>query len=165
MGNLCPDKGTTSPQSSPAQNTRSKTTEARPNRATEVRTIEQEMVLACIETYVEVTQTPLQPAQCPIKIPHCNAQCSPQQQNRQTDGNAPLPVQLKVHKDIGQIVHQGAQTTSPRFVWNKRYRHHCLYQVGQNTTQQEEAHHLRKDDGYVSTREWQPETNEAYCWW
>ncbi len=28
----------------------------------EVRTIKQEMVLACIETYVEVTQTPLQPA-------------------------------------------------------------------------------------------------------
>jgi hypothetical protein len=62
MGNLCPDKGTTSPQSSPAQNTCSKTTVARPNRTTEVRTIKQEMVLACIETYVEVTQTPLQPA-------------------------------------------------------------------------------------------------------
>jgi hypothetical protein len=35
----------------------------RPNHTTEVRTIKQEMVLACIETYVEVTQTPLQPAQ------------------------------------------------------------------------------------------------------
>jgi hypothetical protein len=63
MGNLCPDKGTTSPQSSPAQNTRSKTTVARPNCTTEVRTIKQEMVLACIETYIKVTQTPLQPAQ------------------------------------------------------------------------------------------------------
>jgi hypothetical protein len=65
MGNLCPDKGTISPQSSLAQNTRSKTTVVRPNCTTEVRTIEQEMVLACIETYVEVTQTPLQPAQLP----------------------------------------------------------------------------------------------------
>jgi hypothetical protein len=63
MGNLRPDMGTTSPQSSPAQNTRSKTTVARPNCTTEVRTTEQEMVLACIEIYVEVTQTPLQPAQ------------------------------------------------------------------------------------------------------
>ncbi len=63
MGNLHPDKGTTNLQSSPAQNTRSKTTVARPNRTTEVRTIEQEMVLACIETYVEVIQTSLQPAQ------------------------------------------------------------------------------------------------------
>ncbi len=63
MGNLHPDKGTTSPQSSPAQNTCSKTTVARPICTTEVRTIEQEMIPACIETYVEVTQTPLQPAQ------------------------------------------------------------------------------------------------------
>ncbi len=63
MGNLHPGRGTTSPQGSPAQNTHSKTTVARPNHTTEVRTIEQEMVLACIETYVEVTQTPLQPAQ------------------------------------------------------------------------------------------------------
>jgi hypothetical protein len=62
MRNLCPDKGTMSPQSSPAQNTRSKRTVVRPNCTTEVRTIEQEMVLACIETYIEVTQTPLQPA-------------------------------------------------------------------------------------------------------
>jgi hypothetical protein len=53
--NLCPDKGTMSPQSSPAQNTHSKTTVARPNRTTEVRTIKQETILACIETYVEVT--------------------------------------------------------------------------------------------------------------
>jgi hypothetical protein len=43
--------------------TRGKTTVARPNCTTEVRTIKQEMVLACIETYVKVTQTPLQPAQ------------------------------------------------------------------------------------------------------
>ena len=57
MGNLRSDKGTTSPQSSPAQNTHSKTTAARPNCTTEVRTI-----LACIETFIEVTQTPLQPA-------------------------------------------------------------------------------------------------------
>jgi hypothetical protein len=63
IGNLRPDKGTTSPQCSPSQNTHSKTTVARPNCTTEVRTIKQEMVLACIETYVEVTQTPLQPAQ------------------------------------------------------------------------------------------------------
>jgi hypothetical protein len=64
MGNLCPDKGATSPESSPAQNTRSKTAVvARPDCTTEVRTIKQEMVLACIETYVEVTQTPLRPAQ------------------------------------------------------------------------------------------------------
>ncbi len=63
MGNLCPDKGITSLQSSPAQNTRSKTMVARPNCTTEVRTIKQEMVLACIETYVKVTQMPLQPAQ------------------------------------------------------------------------------------------------------
>jgi hypothetical protein len=62
MGNLRPDKGTTSPQSSPAQNTHSKTTAARPNCTTEVGTIQQEMVLACIETYIEVIQTPLQPA-------------------------------------------------------------------------------------------------------
>ncbi len=61
MGNLCPDKGTTSPQSSPAQNTHSKTTVGRPNHTTEVRTIKQETVLACIETFVEVTQTQLQP--------------------------------------------------------------------------------------------------------
>jgi hypothetical protein len=63
MGNLHSDKATTSPQSSPAQNTRSKTAVAKPNCTTEVRTIEQEMVLACIETYAEVIQTPLQPAQ------------------------------------------------------------------------------------------------------
>jgi hypothetical protein len=62
MGNLRPVRGTTSPQSSLAQNTHSKTTLARPNCTTEVRTIEQEIVLACIETYVEVTQIPLQPA-------------------------------------------------------------------------------------------------------
>ncbi len=62
MGNLCLDKGTTSPQSSPAQNTRSKATAARPNCNTEVRTIQQGMVLACIETYLKVTQIPLQPA-------------------------------------------------------------------------------------------------------
>ncbi len=58
--NLYPGTGATSPQSSPAQNTRSK---MRPNCTTEVRTIKQKMVLACIETYVKVTQTPLQPAQ------------------------------------------------------------------------------------------------------
>jgi hypothetical protein len=46
MGNLHPDKGTTSPQSSLAQNTHSKTTVARPNCTTEVRAIKQEMVLA-----------------------------------------------------------------------------------------------------------------------
>ncbi len=63
MGNLHPDKGTMSPQSSPVQNTRSKRTVARLNCTTEVTTIEQEMGLACIETYVEVTQTPLQSAQ------------------------------------------------------------------------------------------------------
>jgi hypothetical protein len=63
MGNLCPDKGTMSPQSSLAQNTRSKTTAARPHCTIEVRTIQQEMVLVCIETYVKVTQTPLQQAQ------------------------------------------------------------------------------------------------------
>jgi hypothetical protein len=65
MGNLHPDKGMTSPQSqsSPAQNTRSKTTVVMPNHTTEVRTIKQEMALACIEIYIEVTQTPLQPAQ------------------------------------------------------------------------------------------------------
>jgi hypothetical protein len=62
MGNLRPDKGTMSPHSSPAQNTHSKTTAVRPHCTTEVRTIQQEMVLAYIETYVEVTQTPLQPA-------------------------------------------------------------------------------------------------------
>ena len=39
----------------PAQNTRSK-------RNTEERTILQETVLACIKTYVEVTQVPIQPA-------------------------------------------------------------------------------------------------------
>jgi hypothetical protein len=63
MGNLHPDKGTTSPQSSPTKNTCSKTTVTRPNCTTKVKIINQEMVLACIETYVEVTQTPLQPAQ------------------------------------------------------------------------------------------------------
>ncbi len=57
--NLHPGTGATSPQSSPAQNTRSKT---RPNCTMEVRTIKQEMALACIGTYVKVTQTPLQPA-------------------------------------------------------------------------------------------------------
>jgi hypothetical protein len=62
VGTLRPERGTMSPQSSPAQNTHSKTTEVRPNGTMEVRTIKQEMVLACIETYVEVTQTPLQPA-------------------------------------------------------------------------------------------------------
>ncbi len=62
MGNLRPDKGTTSPQRSLALNTRSKSTVVRPKCTTEVRTIKQEMVLACIETYDEVTQTPLQPA-------------------------------------------------------------------------------------------------------
>jgi hypothetical protein len=63
MGNFHPDKGTLSPQSSPAQNTHSKTKAARSHYTTEVRTIQQEMVLACIETYcVKVTQTPLQPA-------------------------------------------------------------------------------------------------------
>jgi hypothetical protein len=59
VGNLHPKRVATSPQSSPAQNTRSKTG---PNCTLEVKTIKQEMVLACIETYVEVTQTPLQPA-------------------------------------------------------------------------------------------------------
>ncbi len=63
VGNLRPGRDTMSPKSSPAQNTRSKTTVVRPNCTTEVRTIEQEMVLACIETYVKVTHTPLQPAQ------------------------------------------------------------------------------------------------------
>ncbi len=62
-GNLHPERGTTSPQSSQAQSTCSKTVVAQPNRTTEVSTIEQELALACIETYIEVTQTPLQPAQ------------------------------------------------------------------------------------------------------
>jgi hypothetical protein len=61
--NLHSGRGTTSPQSSLAQITCSKTTIARPNCTTEVRTIKEEMVLACIETYVNVTQTSLQPAQ------------------------------------------------------------------------------------------------------
>jgi hypothetical protein len=63
MGNLHLDKGATSPQSSPAQNTHSKTMVVRPNCITEVRTIKKAMVLACIETYIEVTQSLLQPAQ------------------------------------------------------------------------------------------------------
>jgi hypothetical protein len=65
--------GKTSPQNSLAQSTRSKTTIARPNCTTELTTINQEMVLACIGTYVKVTQTPLQPARLtqqkiPIKM-------------------------------------------------------------------------------------------------
>jgi hypothetical protein len=66
---------------------------------------------------------------------------------------------------MGQIVHQGAWITSPRCVWNKRYRHHCLHQVQQNTAQQEAAHHLRKDGGYALTRERQLKSNKAHCWW
>ncbi len=66
---LRPERGTTSPQSSPAQNTRSITTVARPNCSTKVRTLKQEMVLACIETYVKITQTPLQPAGLSNKNP------------------------------------------------------------------------------------------------
>ncbi len=62
VGNLHPGRATTSPQSSLTQNTRSKTTVVRPNCPTEVRTIKQEMVLACVEIYIQVTQTPLQPA-------------------------------------------------------------------------------------------------------
>ncbi len=127
-----------SPQSSPAQNTQSKITVARPNCTTEVRIIKQEMVLACIEIYVEVTQTQFQPiTTCPEKILNCNAQCSPQQWHRQTDGNAPSPMQLKVHQVIGQIIHQGSRTTSPRYIWNKRYRHHCLHQLWWHTAWQD----------------------------
>ncbi len=99
------------------------------------------------------------------KIPHCNAQCSPQQRNWKTDGNAPSLAQPKVHQVMGRIVHQGAWRTSPRCVWNERYRHHCLHWVQQNTAQQEEAHHLRKDGGYVLTRERWSKSNEVHCWW
>ena len=63
-----------SSNSTPAQNTRSKTANERPiKRLCEVRTIEQELFLACIETYTEVTQKPVKPSnlakrKLPIKM-------------------------------------------------------------------------------------------------
>jgi hypothetical protein len=131
MGNLRPDKGTMSSQSSPAQNTGSKTTVVRPNPTTEVRIIKQEMVLACIETYVKVTQTPLQPAQLAkqkFPIVMLNAVLN-NNTIKLMEMHHPSPAQPKAHQVMGQTVHQGAQTTSSRCVWDKRYRHNCLHEV------------------------------------
>ena len=55
-GNLCSSI-------TPAQNTRSKTTQARLIEGLcEVRTIDHEMFLACIQTYTKVTHKPVNPA-------------------------------------------------------------------------------------------------------
>ncbi len=60
------DAGQLHTVSTPAQNTRSKTAGDRPTGKgrCEVRTIEQELILACIETYTEVTQKSDQASSC-----------------------------------------------------------------------------------------------------
>jgi hypothetical protein len=56
------DAGNLRSNSIPAQNTRSKTTQEQPiGRLCEVRTIDQELFLACIQTYTEVMQKPVNP--------------------------------------------------------------------------------------------------------
>ncbi len=56
------DAGQLHTVSTPAQNTRNKTAGDRPTGKgrCKLRTIEQELILACIETYMEVTQKPVQ---------------------------------------------------------------------------------------------------------
>ena len=58
-----PNADTGNLRSTPAQNTRSKTTQERPiEKLCEMRTIDQELFLACIQTYTKVTHKPVNPA-------------------------------------------------------------------------------------------------------
>ncbi len=80
MGNLCPDKGTMSPQSSPAQNTHSKNNSSKAslyywsknNPARDGTGMHWNLHQGHPNTIATSTT-------CLTRIPHCNAQCSHQQ--------------------------------------------------------------------------------------
>ncbi len=118
--------------STPAQNTRSKTAGDRPTSKgrCKVWTIKQELFLACIKTYMEVTQKPIQASSLaqrkfPSKI--LNAVLN-------KDTGELMEMRQLLHKpkysDLwGKIIRQRTRTPHPRHTWYQMDRHHRVHQV------------------------------------
>ncbi len=154
--------------STPAQNTRSKTAGDWPTikERCEVRTIEQKLVLACIQTYTEVTQKPIQASSLaqrkfPSKI-----------------------LNAVLNKDTGELMEMQQLLRNPKYsnLWGKSYTKELgrLAQgipgtKGTDTIMFIEYNEIPldqrwnvtygKNGGHVSARKGQPKSNKAHSRW
>ena len=102
----------------------------RPQRNVEVQTLNQELVLACIQMYVKVTQRLLSPNKIgTTEIPYGSTQCNPQQGYRRTHGNVTSPTKSKIQQAVGRILHKVARMTGSRSTGHKQNRYHHVHQV------------------------------------
>jgi hypothetical protein len=131
-----------------------------------VRTIDQELFLACIPTYTEVTLKPVKPANLakrkfPIKM-----------------------LNVVLNKDTGDLMKMRQLLKNPKYtnLWGKLYTKE-LGQLAQGipgtkdmdtivfikykkkSAQPKKELYIRQDSGCVSTREGPPKYNKAHGWW